>query len=84
MTEEGRPTLFVLTYTVIKQSKLVGGEGLRMRLLKSQPHLFGEHIFTVLEQHYCNSTLVHMLEATVEWVNAYHAAVPVSPCTVGE
>ena len=40
--------------------------------------------FTVLEQHYCNSTLVHMLEATVEWVNAYHAAVPVSPCTVGE
>ena len=45
MTEEGRPTLSVFEYTVIKQSKLVGGEGLRIRLLKSQLYLFGEHIF---------------------------------------
>lgn len=35
-----------------------------------------------LRQHHYNSTL--MLAATREWMSAYHAAVSVSPCTVGE
>ena len=33
---------------------------------------------------YYNGTLIYMLVVTREWVSAYHAAVSVSPCIVGE